>query len=184
MNNIDAPTGRTPALLISLAVALSAACSSSSGTLYDLVNGPVDRPSALNVVSGRATGIPRSVRVDVADAWDVAFAVIDDEPVLLPRGWFEGIEPSSGILVLEEGFETITSLPDDSEAYETEEAVPITIGTVYAIRSRSDPSLSLPCHIYAKVVVDSIGGDPARALYRALWNPNCDDTNVTPEESP
>jgi hypothetical protein len=151
-------------------------------TLYDLVAGPIDRASAFDVVSGRGLGLPRTARVDQSDGWDVAFAVLDGDPVWLPRGFFESLEPSTGILALDLDFDAVRRLPSARESYEAEEPVPVTVGRVYGIRSRPDPALSLPCRIYAKLVVDSIGGDPRHVHFRYLWNPNCDDTNVTPEE--
>lgn len=151
-------------------------------TLYDLVAGPIERPSAFDVVSGRGRGVPRTARVDQSDSWDVAFAVLDGDPVWLPRGFFESLEPSTGILSLDLDFDAVQRLPKDRESYEDEEPVPVTVGRVYGIRSRPDPGLALPCRIYAKLVIDSIAEDTRRVHFRHLWNPNCDDTNVTPEE--
>lgn len=152
-------------------------------TLHDLIAGPLDRPSGLSVVDGRGGGIPRAVRVDQTDEWDIAFAVIDGEPVWLPRGFFESLEATAGVLPLETGFENTETLPGDRNLYEAEDPVPISEGGVYGVRSRSDPSLSLPCHIFAKIVVDEVETDPARIRLRSLWNPNCDQTRVTPEGS-
>jgi len=151
-------------------------------TVYDLLAGPIERPSAFDVVSGRGRGVPRTARVDQSDGWDVIFAVLDGDPVWLPRGFFESLEPTTGILALDLDFDAVRRLPSDRESYEAEDPVPLTVGRAYGIRSRPDPSLALPCRIYAKLVIDSIGGDPRYVHFRYLWNPNCDDTNVTPEE--
>ncbi len=142
--------------------------------------GPIDRPSGFNVVSGRSAGSPGSVRVDESDRWDVAFAVLDGAPVWLPRGFFDGLEPSSGILRLTVAFDQVREVPENRDLYETRQPVPISEAAVYAIRSRQDPTLSLPCRLYAKLEVLSIQGDPAQVRFRFLWNPNCDDRNVTP----
>lgn len=152
-------------------------------SLYDLVSGPIDRSSALNVVSGRSRGFPTAIRVDAIETWDVAFAVLDGEPVWLPRGFFEGFEPSSGILETDRDFDALTEAPEDRELYEAEDPVPMKEGFTYLIRSRSDPALSLPCRIYAKVRVDTILEDPARVDFVILWNPNCDNRNLTPSPS-
>ncbi len=149
-------------------------------TLFDLVAGPIDRPSGLNVVSGRGSGSPRAVRVDESSEWDVAFAIMGGEPVWLPQGFFEAFEPSSGIVRLEGVFDQIQDAPSNRELYETEDPVPLVEGATYAIRSRNDPALSLPCRIFAKLEVISIEGDPTRARIRILWNPNCDRRRVTP----
>ncbi len=148
--------------------------------LFDLVDGPLDRPSAFNVVSGRGSGLPRVVQVDQTGEWDFAFAVLDGEPVWLPQGFFAGAEPSPGILRLDRGFDEIVEVPGDRTLYEDEQPVPAEVGAVYAIRSRPDPSLSLPCRLFAKVEVLSLEGDPMRIRFRSLWNPNCDQRNVTP----
>lgn len=151
-------------------------------TLYDLVTGPIDRQSALNMVSGRGLGIPRPVRVDESDQWDIAFATLDGEPVWLPRGYFQSLEVEAGIMALDRGFEEVERVPEDRTLYENMDPVPAEVGRVYAIRSRTDPGLSFPCHVYAKLVIDAIEGDPPRMRIRTLWNPNCDDQNVTPRE--
>ena len=152
-------------------------------TLFDLFMGPIDRPSALDVLPGAGSvGAPLAVRVDQTDQWDVAFAVVDGEPVWLPRGFFVEFEASSGILPLDRGFDEIERVPGDRTLYEMEQPVPVTVGTTYAIRSRSDPNLSLPCRIFAKLVVDELQSDPVRIRVRFLWNPNCDQVLVTPEE--
>ncbi|MGD8700085.1 MAG: hypothetical protein PVJ43_12385 [Gemmatimonadales bacterium] len=151
-------------------------------SLYDLVSGPIDRPSAVNVVSGRALGVPSAVRIDVTERWDLVFALVDGSPAWLPRGFFEALEVSSGILATTADFEQIIEAPEDKELYEDEQPVPMTEGTTYIIRSRSDPDLSLPCRIYAKVLVESIQADPARADLSIIWNPNCDGRNLVPSE--
>ncbi|MGD2151732.1 MAG: hypothetical protein PVG79_00600 [Gemmatimonadales bacterium] len=148
--------------------------------LIDFVDGPLTGANALNLVAGRGFGRPNVTRVNETLAWDIAFAVLDGEPAWLPRGFFDGIEPSTGIRIMQVDFEDIEVLPPDEASYELEEPVPATVGTTYGIRSRTDPALSLPCHVFAKLAVDSITGDPARVWFRVLWNPNCDNTRVTP----
>jgi hypothetical protein len=153
------------------------------GTLYDLVAGPIDRASAYNIVSGRGFGVPRTVRVDQSDQWDIAFAILDGQPVWLPRGYFEALEPSSGVLELARAFDEVTTAPADKTLYEAENPVPITVGNTYVIRSRNDPTLSLPCRIYAKIGVEAIQRNPDRIDFIVLWNPNCDRRDLTPGPS-
>ncbi len=191
MANLKRRLHRRAALLLLAAVA-PAGCGSSTSfdfarpsepeeyTLFDLVAAPIDRPSGLNLLSGRGSGLPRETRLDQTSEWDFAFAQLEGQPVWLPRGFFETLEASSGIRELPLAFEAVENVPDKLDEYETLAPVPVTVGGVYAIRSRPDPALSLPCNVYAKVVVDAVGGDPVRADIRVLWNPNCDNTNVTP----
>jgi hypothetical protein len=146
--------------------------------LFDLVTGPIDRASAYDIVAGEGRGFPRAVRVDQTDQWDVAFAMLDGVSVWLPRGFFEGLEVTSGVTMLEGTFDSIRFVPRDKEDYEDQEAVPIDVGAVYAVRSRNDPGRSIPCKIFGKIEVLSIMGDPARMRFRVYWNRNCDDTNV------
>jgi hypothetical protein len=190
MVNFDHPRSHV-ALLLTVALGL-VACGDELVTDYprptspiervliDLVDGPLNRANALNLVAGRGFGTPSVTRVDDTDQWDIAFALVDGEPTWLPRGFFDGIELSAGIRVVQTDFEDVELLPPDEESYELEQPLPATVGTTYALRSRTDPALSLPCHVFAKMVVDSIGGDPARVWFRVLWNPNCGDNNVTP----
>lgn len=153
-------------------------------TLYDLVAGPVDRPSGFDVVAGRGRGLPRSVRVDQSGEWDVAFALLDGQAVWLPRGFFESAKPSAGIVELNRAFDEILEAPADRELFERENPVPVSVGSVYVIRSRNDPALNLPCRLFAKLGVEAIEGDPVRVRFRYLWNPNCDQRNLTPAEEP
>jgi len=186
---------RAGALLVTLGLTVSAlACGSDldpsfrrpseplEATLFDIFAGPIDRPSAFDVLPGGGRiGTPVPVRVDQTDQWDVAFAIVNGEAVWLPRGFFAGFEPSSGIVGLDRGFDEVDRVPEDRDLYQTEGPIPVTLGTTYAIRSRSDPALSLPCRIFAKLVVDELETDPARVRFRYLWNPNCDQRVVTPE---
>lgn len=152
-------------------------------SLYDLVSGPIDRPSAVNVVSGRALGVPSTVRVDLTERWDLVFANIDGSPAWLPRGYFEALEVSSGVLASTLDFDRVLEAPEDKDLYEEERPVPIIEGTTYIIRSRSDPSFSLPCRIYAKILVEAVQADPARVDLSIIWNPNCDGRNLIPAEA-
>ena len=116
------------------------------------------------------------MRVDASDQWDIVYGTVDGTPVWLPRGFFEGFPPSSGILKMSVPFQQVTTVPSSVEVYEFTEPVPLEFGVAYAIRSRQDPTLSFPCHLYAKISVDSIQADPNRVEFRYLWNPNCDQT--------
>ncbi len=151
--------------------------------MYDLIDGPVDRASALSVIAGVRGGSPTTERVDRTEQWDVAFGVIDGQPYWLPRGFFEGLEPSAGILVMEQDFDEIDTAPGDRTLYEFTDALPMIEGNTYVIRSRNDPTTSLPCRIFGKVRVDSVQSDPAWISFIIVWNPNCDDTNLTLEPS-
>lgn len=151
-------------------------------TLYDVFAGPIDRPSGVDLVQGTgSSGVPRPVRIDLTENWDVAFAVLNGSATWLPRGFFDGFEASSGIVALDLGFDEVERVPEDRTLYETEQPVPVVQGTTYAIRSRNNPVVSLPCRIFGKMVVDELQLDPARVSVRILWNPNCDQRVVTPE---
>lgn len=152
-------------------------------SLYDLVSGPIDRPSAVNLISGRALGVPSAVRIDLTERWDLVFAIVDGSPAWLPRGYFEALEVSSGVLATTLDFDQVLEAPEDKTLYEEEQPVPITEGTTYVIRSRSDPNYSLPCRIYAKVLVEAVQADPARVDLSIIWNPNCDGRNLIPAEA-
>ena len=147
-------------------------------TIYDLADGPIDRPSSLSVLAGR-TGEPRVVRVDNSGEWDFSFGMLDGEPAWLPRGFFEGFEPSSGIAETALDFDDVILVPGEIDDYEFEQPVQITVGRTYALRSRPDPGLSVTCVVYAKAEVLEVHGDPARLEIRIFWNPNCNETNVS-----
>jgi len=179
------------AITVLLAVCVLGACSDDTGTnwprpsepldlsLYDVIEGPIDRASAVTVVAGVGSGFPRAVRVDQTQQWDIAFGMIDGEPYWLPRGFFVALEPTAGILAVEQDFDEIDTAPDDKTLYEYTDPMPMIVGATYIVRSRNDPTTELPCRIYAKVRVVSIQPDPAWMQFIILWNPNCDDTNLT-----
>lgn len=181
---------RSTTIGVALTLGLLAACSDPlsfdfpppaepfEATLHDLVDGPIDRPSAFDIVAGRGRGIPRAVRVDQTAAWDFVFAVQDGQPVWLPRGFFEGFEETGGIARLSRAFDEVREAPEQRERYEDREPVLISPGAVYAVRSRPDPSVSLPCRLFAKIEVLSVEIDPTRVRFRFLWNPNCDRRNL------
>ena len=179
------------AITVLLALLVVGACGEDTGTnwprpteplelsMYNLVDGPIDRASAVNVISGVRSGFPLTARVDQTQQWDIAFGMIDGQPYWLPRGFFEGLEPTSGILAMEQDFDEINTAPEDRTLYEYIDPLPMTAGNTYIIRSRNDPTTELPCRIFAKVRVVSIQPDPAWMDFIILWTPNCDDTNLT-----
>lgn len=112
-----------------------------------------------------STGFPR---------FDVAFSELDGEFVLIPAGVFESYEVEPGVATVEgvATFETLERAPDDG--YVTEEAVPLTEGGLYAVRTRSSGA----CSQYAKVEVLEL--DPAGILeFRFLRNNLCNDRTLT-----
>ena len=148
-------------------------------TIYDLVGGPIDRPSALNVLTGRSSGVPTVLRVDAADQWDLSFGMIEGVPAWLPRGFFEGLDISSGVFELDVDFDDLTFVPSEDTLYVYEQPVNIEIGKTYAIKSRPDPTVSITCVLFAKAEVLAAEGDPARLVFRILWNPNCNENSLT-----
>ncbi len=148
-------------------------------SVYDLVNGPIDRPSAVNILSGRGSGVPTVLRVDASDLWDVSFGVLDSVPAWLPRGFFEGLVVSSGVLELDLDFDDVFAAPSEDTLYVYDEPVDITVGKTYAIRSRPDPGVSITCVLYAKAEVLALEGDPALLEFRILWNPNCNESGLS-----
>jgi hypothetical protein len=147
-------------------------------SMYDLMNGPINRPSALNVLTGRSSGVPTVLRVDAAEQWDLSFGMIEGVPVWLPRGFFEGLDISSGVFELDVDFDDVTFVPTEDTLYVYEQPVDIEVGKTYAIKSRPDPTVSITCVLYAIAEVLVVEGDPARLEFQILWNPNCNENSL------
>lgn len=159
------------------------------GTIYDLFGTIVDRPSAFDLATG-----PFITRSDRTSGWDFVFAFLPDEPsaaaclqghapgtpVFLPRGCFEGLDPSSGIQRLDRAFEEVIEVSGSAADYTSDVAVVAEAGVTYAVRSRPDPALGAACRRYAKIEVLSFNPAAESMTIRYLWNPNCNLRRVAP----
>jgi len=141
--------------------------------LNDFTDGSLLDPAAFDLFSVSA------VRTDLSTSWDFVFAV---DPVLGPtlqaREAVLGLDSDAGFQDPGEEFEAVTSVPEGG--YAGSAPLPVTVGTVLAMRSRRNPGFSTRCRVYGKLEVVSIEGAPAVATIRHVVNPNCERRDVEP----
>lgn len=143
--------------------------------LVDFVGGDLVDPAAFDMLSRSP------VRTDQTNGWDFLFIVDEtDGPQLIPRGALLDIETEAGLQVEDEPFDGIDDVPDDD--YVTDGPVPIEVGTVLAMISRTNPTFSIRCRLYGKAVVTAIDGSPARLSMTVVVNPNCEERDVEVSE--
>lgn len=99
---------------------------------------------------------PRApVRVEApttGGAWDLAVDVRNGAFVWLPPGAL-GIVSQSAVATLEgETFASADQAPGDPDDYVSDAALPLTVGAVYAVRTRRHPGLfGSQCNYYGKI---------------------------------
>ena len=142
-------------------------------TLYSLIGTPVATPSGYALEGGR-------VRTDQSDAFDFPYKVEPDgRHVFLPRAAL-GIDTSNslnpGFLARTESFEAIKSAP--SNGYVTDQAIPITIGERYIVRSRVTCTIGVPK--YAKLEIVGFDEVARTVSFRILIDDNCGFRGLEP----
>ncbi|MEN8375715.1 MAG: hypothetical protein ABFS34_09725 [Gemmatimonadota bacterium] len=121
--------------------------------------------------------------LNAGDQWDIALA---DAPGggfdLLVPGAVKGFEVSTGIArVDDETFEGLLEAPSDTARYERVDPVPLVGGTVFVVRSRTDPRIA-SCERFAKM--ELVESDPVRGMARLRFtrNPFCGDRALVPPD--
>jgi hypothetical protein len=136
--------------------------------LVDVSTGAVTDPSAFDLITAE------SVRTDLFSGWDFLFQIAEDGSTLLwPRSAIIDEDEDSGLLLSSRAFDDLTEAPE--EGYTQLESVPVTVGDVFAARSRRDPAFgSVRCRHFAKVEILDIDAGGGTVLFRHLVNPNCE----------
>lgn len=142
-------------------------------SLVDFVTGPLQEPSAFDVI------FTRPARVDQTNQWDILYSVTaEGVHQLLPFGVLADSLTDSGLQHVSESFEGLEEAP--SEDYTIDQPVAIAEGDVLALRSRADPNSFIICRRYAKIEILEIDATAKRVTFRALGNPNCEDFVLIP----
>ncbi len=115
----------------------------------------ISRPES-NVEAGFDFGARRAVRIEApatTSSWDLAVDIVDGKAVFVTPGFF-GIESDAALAKLpDENFDEIENAPEDEDVYIGNRAVPITLGTLYVVRTRRLRSnYGQLCNHYAKMV--------------------------------
>ncbi|MGE0159287.1 MAG: hypothetical protein AB7T31_07720 [Gemmatimonadales bacterium] len=133
-------------------------------------------------------GFHDKVRVQVEQPnatglWDLALDTEGASLVLKPPGAL-GITTRAGIATLGDiPFADVTEAPGDTLLYELDGAVPVTAGTVYAIRTnRQTGSFGSTCVFYAKMQPLSIDVGGGELQFQFVSSPVCNNRSlVSPE---
>lgn len=142
--------------------------------LVDVRTGAISDPSAFDIITGDA------VRTDQFSGWDFVFQVADDGSNLLwPRSAVIEENEDSGLYRVSMTFEQLTEAPEGG--YERLESVPVSVGDVFAARSRRDPAFgNIRCRHFAKIEILDIDPDAGTVSLLHLVNPNCEKRTLVP----
>lgn len=142
-------------------------------TLVDFVTGPLQEPSAFDVI------FTRPQRIDQTNQWDILYMVTaEGTHQLLPFGAIADSLTDAGLQHVSQSFEGLEEAP--REDYTIDAPVTISEGDVLAVRSRADPNSFIVCRRYAKIEIMDIDAVEKRLTFRALGNPNCEDFVLVP----
>ena len=141
-------------------------------TLYALGGTAVGTPSAYALIG------PEIVHADQSILFDFAFN-IDSQPKLLPSGAFATLQRTSGLQKSNTSFENLTEAPSDG--YVVDKALPISVGTVALVRSRTQicPDGST-WSLYAKLHVLAIDLTARTMQFEVTVDQNCGYFELTP----
>lgn len=149
------------------------------GVIYALSRTELNVPSAFSLFEGR------TYRVEAAGAsgrWDLAFDVVDGQPVFLPPGAV-GISSEARILARPgETFEGIQRAPDDLELYSETEAVPVQVGQLYIVRTvQQVGAFGSRCVYFGKLVVQEVDLVSSSVEFRYDLNTICNSRRLQPD---
>lgn len=160
--------------------------------LYGINSAPVGAPTAYFLV-GASSG-QAAVAANAGFGFDVAVSVLADGSVrfitptalaaLIPNR--ESIPHPVGLQLLPGvGFDTLSLAP--ASGYTRDSVLTVTAGQTVAVQSATPagcPVSYLGRNFHAKMVVDSVRGDPARVYLRVVTDPNCDYRSLKPGTIP
>lgn len=159
--------------------------------LYSVSSAPIGAPTAYYLLG--ASSRQAAVVADASFAFDVAVNVDDAGTVRLitPRALIGlPLDPRAyphevGLQLVEGAFGALALAP--VSGYRLDSLLTVTPGQTVALRSANPaacPVAYLGRHFYAKLIVDSVKTDPARAYLRATTDPNCDFRSLVPGAVP
>ena len=199
------PATFRPLLVAAAFVAAFAACDdpyaieaqypvvSDTTVLYGINSAPVGAPTAYYLVG--APSRQAAVAANAGFGFDVAVSVLADGSVrlitptalaaLIPNG--ESVPHPVGLQLLAGvGFDTLSLAP--AAGYTRDSVLTVTPGQTVAVQSANSagcpPVGYLGRNFHAKMVVDSVRGDPARVYLRVVTDPNCDFRSLKPGTIP
>jgi len=150
-------------------------------TLFSLQRPEIGLPSAFDF-PGRLPVVIENA--NAAGTWDVAVSDNGTTVSLLPSTAL-GVDSRVGIAAVPGiPFQDVTSAPADTAVYVSDAAVPMEIGTTYAIRSREVSGFfGQRCVYYSKMQPISIDLTEGTLEFFFEASPACNDRNLVPTES-
>jgi hypothetical protein len=114
--------------------------------------------------------------------WDVALGETSQGLVLIPAGAFQGIESRAAVaLTAATTLAEVLEAPRDTAAYRRE-AVPLTEGAVYVIRTRRGICGFETGVRYAKIKAIEVDAAAGTLRFEYVRNPYCDDRSFVPPD--
>lgn len=163
-----------------------------TAVLYSINTAPVGAPTAYYLAG--APSRQAAVAANAGFGFDVAVSVLADGSVrLITPTALAALIPDPGSaphpvglqLLPGVGFDTLSLAPASGYTYDS--LLTVTPGQTVAIQSATlaaCPVAYLGRNFHAKMVVDSVRGDPARVYLRAVIDPNCDFRSLKPGTIP
>ena len=135
-------------------------------------------PAAYDIVNHRTLRIEDPT---ASGAWDFALTGGVDGPLTLtPLGAFFDVENRAGLgIERDASFEEIERASADDADYVTDETVALEEGVVYIVRSRQTGG---GCVRFGKMEPLEIDQDAGTLTFRLIRNPNCNETDLVPDE--
>jgi hypothetical protein len=116
-------------------------------------------------------------------SWDLALSEKDGGFVMIPAGSFEGIESRAGIAVTSAtDLADVLEAPRDTAAF-VRQPVPLTLGTVYVVRTRRASCGFTAGVRYAKFRAIEMDLAAGTMRFEFVRNPYCDNRSFVPPES-
>ena len=149
--------------------------------LYSLARPELDLLSGFSFVPPPSAAIVE--RPNATGSWDIAIDTRGGELVILPPGAL-GITARARVSVLGAvNFDEVEDAPEDTLLYEDDQAVPLSAGSVYVVRSnRRAGSFGSSCEYYAKMEPVTIDVAEGRLLFRYVASPICNSRDLVPPE--
>lgn len=148
--------------------------------IYSLARPELNLASGFSLISGQL------VRVEAADAtgsWDLALDTRGGELVLLPPGVLNveseaGIAPMPGMT-----YDEVVQAPSDSASYFTHEPVPVTLGTIYVVRtSEGIGAFGRRCVYFGKMKPLEMDVEGGTMTFMFDRSPVCNDRRLIPPD--
>lgn len=148
--------------------------------LYSLARPELNLPSAFNFNNRRLVEVEAPT---ATGTWDLALDTEGEQLVFLPPGALN-INSRARIAALPGmTFDEVQRAPQDTAAYVVEEAVPVSLNTVYVIQtSQSRDGFGRACVFFAKL--EPLEIDVSAGTLRFVFdaNPVCNDPRLVPPE--